>query len=201
MSEVKTIGITGGIGSGKSYISALLQKEFEIPVYDCDSEAKRLTAESEEIRQQLVELVGPEVFTEGRLNKQLLANYLFSDPEHASKVNAIIHPAVLKDFKLWAEKQQKPLVALESAILYESGFNAFVDKVIFVDAPEEVRLQRAIERDSAKAEQIKARMKMQQPDIQRGQADFIIQNFKADDTKLLVQLKHITHKISCLKQS
>lgn len=201
MSEVKTIGITGGIGSGKSYISALLQKEFEIPVYDCDSEAKRLTAENEEIRQQLVELVGPEVFIEGRLNKQLLANYLFSDPEHASKVNAIIHPAVLKDFKRWAEKQQMPIVALESAILFESGFNAFVDKVIFVDAPEEVRLQRAIERDSAKAEQIKARMKMQQPDIQRGQADFIIQNFKADDTRLLVQLKQIIHKISCSKQS
>ena len=201
MSELKTIGITGGIGSGKSYISALLQREFEIPVYDCDSEAKRLTAESEDIRTQLVELVGPEVFAEGKLNKQLLAEYLFSDPEHASKVNAIIHPAVLKDFKSWAEKQQKPLVALESAILFESGFNAFVDKVIFVDAPEEVRLQRAIERDSAKAEQIRARMKMQQPDIQRSQADFIIQNFKADDTKLLVQLKHIIHKISCLKQS
>ena len=74
-------------------------------------------------------------------------------------------------------------------------------KVIFVDAPEEVRLKRATERDSAKEKQIKARMKMQQPDIQRGQADFVIQNFKADDTKLLVQLKHIIHKISCLKQS
>lgn len=201
MSGIKTIGITGGIGSGKSYVSALLQKEFDIPVYDCDSEAKRLTASDEEIRQQLVELVGPEVFADGELNKKYLADYLFSDPEHASKVNAIIHPAVLKDFKLWAEKQQKPLVALESAILFESGFNAFVDKVIFVDAPEEVRLQRAIERDSAKAEQIKARMKMQQPEIQRNQADYIINNFNSNDTKLLVQLKQITHKVTCSKQS
>ena len=186
---MKTIGITGGIGSGKSYVSALLQEHFGIPVYDCDKEAKRLTAESEEIREKLIELLGPNVFDGTTLNKQFLADYLFADPENASRVNAIIHPAVLKDFKLWAEKQkQKKIVALESAILFESGFNNYVDKVLFVDAPEEVRLQRAMRRDSAKEEQIKARMKMQQPDIHRNQADFIINNFKADDTRLLEQL-------------
>lgn len=199
---MKTIGITGGIGSGKSYVSALLQREFGIPVYDCDKEAKRLTVESEEIRQKLIELVGPEVFDGETLNKQRLADYLFSDPENASRVNAIIHPAVLKDFRLWAEKQKpKKMVALESAILFESGFNAFVDKVLFVDAPEEVRLQRAMRRDSAKEEQIKARMKMQQPEIHRAQADYIIRNFKADDTRLLEQLTNIIHKLSCSKQS
>lgn len=199
---MKTIGITGGIGSGKSYVSALLQREFGIPVYDCDKEAKRLTVESKEIRQKLIELVGPEVFDGETLNKQRLADYLFSDPENASRVNAIIHPAVLKDFRLWTEKQKpKKMVALESAILFESGFNAFVDKVLFVDAPEEVRLQRAMRRDSAKEEQIKARMKMQQPEIHRAQADFIINNFKADDTRLLEQLTNIIHKLSCSKQS
>ena len=199
---MKTIGITGGIGSGKSYVSALLQREFGIPVYDCDKEAKRLTVESEEIRQKLIELVGPEVFDGETLNKQRLADYLFSDPENASRVNAIIHPAVLKDFRLWAEKQKpKKMVALESAILFESGFNAFVDKVLFVDAPEEVRLQRAMRRDSAKEEQIKARMKMQQSEIHRAQADYIINNFKADDTRLLEQLTNIIHKLSCSKQS
>lgn len=199
---MKTIGITGGIGSGKSYVSALLQREFGIPVYDCDKEAKRLTVESEEIRQKLIELVGPEVFDGETLNKQRLADYLFSDPENASRVNAIIHPAVLKDFRLWAEKQKpKKMVALESAILFESGFNAFVDKVLFVDAPEEVRLQRAMRRDSAKKEQIKARMKMQQPEIHRAQADYIINNFKADNTRLLEQLTNIIHKLSCSKQS
>ena len=199
---MKTIGITGGIGSGKSYVSALLQREFGIPVYDCDKEAKRLTVESEGIRQKLIELVGPEVFDGETLNKQRLADYLFSDPENASRVNAIIHPAVLKDFRLWAEKQKpKKMVALESAILFESGFNAFVDNVLFVDAPEEVRLQRAMRRDSAKEEQIKARMKMQQPEIHRAQADYIIRNFKADDTRLLEQLTNIIHKLSCSKQS
>ena len=199
---MKTIGITGGIGSGKSYISSFLQEHFGIPVYDCDKEAKRLTATNKEIRQQLIALVGPKVFDGDVLNKALLADYLFSDPEHASGVNAIIHPAVLKDFNQWASKQEdKELVALESAILFESGFNAFVDKVLFVDAPEDVRLQRAMNRDSASEAQIKARMKMQQPELHRLQADFIIDNSSNDDTKLLVQLNKITHKLSCSKQS
>ena len=196
-----SIGITGGIGSGKSYVSALLQEHFGIPVYDCDKEAKRLTAEDLEIRQQLIALVGPEVFKGDVLNKQLLADYLFADPEHASRVNAIIHPAVLKDFVEWADKQgNEKIVGLESAILFESGFNDHVDKVLFVDASEEVRLHRAMLRDGASGEQIKARMKMQQPEIHRNQADFIIDNNSSDDTRLLVQLNKITHKLSCLKQ-
>ena len=187
---MKTLGITGGIGSGKSYVSAILQKEFGIPVYDCDKEAKRLTATDKEIRQQLIELVGAEVFKDETLNKTLLADYLFSDVENASKVNAIIHPAVLKDFKFWASKQQNhELVALESAILFESGFNAFVDKILFIDAPEDVRLQRAMLRDGASEEQIKARMKMQQPELHRLQSDFVIDNSSSDDTRLLVQLR------------
>ncbi len=190
---MKKIGITGGIGSGKSYVSALLQREFGIPVYDCDKEAKRLTAESQEIRQQLVALIGGDVFEGEKLNKQLLADYLFSDPEHASQVNAIIHPAVLKDFAFWAEEQGKPIVALESAILFESGFNNYVDKVLFVDAPEDIRLQRAMRRDSANEEQIRARMKMQQPEIHRSQADFIIDNKTATEKEIQEQLALLLH--------
>ena len=202
MAKLRTIGITGGIGSGKSYVSTLLQQKFDIPVYDCDAEAKRLTATDEEIRQQLIALVGPEVFEGGELNKKFLADYLFADIENASQVNAIIHPAVLKDFNLWASKQEdKRLIALESAILYESGFNASVDYVLFVDAPEEVRLHRAMLRDSASEAQIRARMKMQQPELHRLQADFIIDNSSDDDTRLLEQLKQITHKLTCSKQS
>ena len=199
---MKTIGITGGIGSGKSYVSSFMQEKFGIPVYDCDKEAKRLTATNKEIRQQLISFVGPEVFEGDKLNKALLADYLFSDPEHASQVNAIIHPAVLKDFVEWTGKQkEKKIVALESAILFESGFNAFVDKVLFVDAPEDVRLKRAMLRDGVQEEQIRARMKMQQPELHRLQADFAIDNSSNDDTRLLVQLTKIIHKLSCLKQS
>ena len=186
-----TIGITGGIGSGKSYVSNLLIQKFDIPVYDCDAEAKRLTATNEEIRSQLIQLVGPEVFNGQELVRKHLADYLFSDPEHASKVNAIIHPVVLKDFKQWAEKQQTEVVALESAILFESGFNEYVDYVLFVDAPEEIRLRRAMQRDTATEAQIRARMQMQQPEFHRKQADFIIDNFSADDTSLLIRLTEI----------
>ena len=189
---MKTIGITGGIGSGKSYISQLLWQEFGIPVYDCDKEAKRLTATNEEIRQKLIALVGPQVFDGANLNKQLLADYLFADVEHASQVNAIIHPIVLQDFKRWAEQQQdKPIVAIESAILYESGFSEMATQVLFVDAPYDVRLRRAMLRDAATEAQIRARMKMQRPELHRLQADFIIDNNQSDNNQLLNQLKQV----------
>lgn len=186
-----SIGITGGIGSGKSYVSDLLRRKFDIPVYDCDTEAKRLTATDGEIHQKLVKLVGPEVFCGQELIRKRLADYLFADPEHASKVNAIIHPAVLEDFKLWASRQQNSVVALESAILFESGFNEYVDYILFVDAPEEIRLKRAMQRDTTSEEKIRARMQMQQPELHRMQANCIIDNSKEDDTKLLVQLEAI----------
>lgn len=192
MNGIKTIGITGGIGSGKSYVSAILREKFGIPVYDCDKEAKRLTASNEEIRQKLIALVGPEVFDGNKLNKQLLADYLFADVENASRVNAIIHPVVLQDFKRWAEEQhEKPIVALESAILFESGLGEMVDKVLFVDAPEEVRLRRAMLRDTASEAQIRARMKMQRPELHRLQADFIINNNQTDDSQLHNQLEKL----------
>ncbi len=193
---MKTIGITGGIGSGKSYVSNLLRQKFGIPVYDCDKEAKRLTAEDEEIRQRLIALVGPEVFAGGGLNKQLLADYLFADVEHASAVNAIIHPIVLLDFEKWASNNgQQTTVGLESAILYESGFNASVDYVLFVDAPEDVRLRRAMLRDNASEAQIRARMKMQRPELHRLQADFIIDNSTDDNTRLQEQLANIVYRL------
>lgn len=187
--EYRSIGITGGIGSGKSYISNLLRQKFGIPVYDCDIEAKRLTVTDEEIRGKLIQLVGPEVYNGEKLVRQRLAQYLFANSEHVGQVNAIIHPAVLKDFKNWANRQHKPIVALESAILYESGFNEYVDYVLFVDAPKEIRLDRAMQRDTVSAERIKARMQMQYPELHRKLADFIIDNSKADDSYLEKQLK------------
>ncbi len=191
-----TIGITGGIGSGKSYVSAIIREKFGIPVYDCDKEAKRLTASDAEIRRKLIQLVGPETFNGEELVRQHLADFLFGSEENARKVNAIIHPAVLRDFKQWARKQQQPIVAMESAILFESGFNKSVDRVLFVDAPEEVRLRRAMQRDSATEQQISARMKMQQPELHRQQADYVVHNSSDDDTRLLVQLTEIINLIA-----
>ncbi len=192
---MKTIGITGGIGSGKSYVSDILRREFGIPVYDCDKEAKRLTATDPDIRRRLIRLVGPEVFNGQELNKKLLADYLFANPENARKVNAIIHPAVQEDFKLWAGRQQKPITAMESAILFESGFNGLVDKVILVDALEDVRLKRAMLRDTATEAQIRTRMKMQSAEANKDKADFIIDNNTADDTRLLEQLTKLVQNL------
>jgi dephospho-CoA kinase len=191
--EPRSIGITGGIGSGKSYVSNLLRQKFGIPVYNCDAESKRLTVTDKQIREKLTQLVGSGVYDGERLVRQRLAEYLFANPEHASRINAIIHPAVLEDFKLWANRQHKPIVALESAILYESGFNKYVDFVLFVDAPKEVRLDRAMQRDTVSAEKIKARMQMQYPELHRKLADFILDNSKTDDEYLEKQIKTALH--------
>lgn len=164
------IAITGGIGSGKSYIARQMTELLGIPVYDSDANAKRLNEESPIIRQGLIEILGHEAYdAQGKLNKPLLASYLFASADNAARINALIHPVVKQDFLQWAESQQSQVVAIETAILKESGIDKIVDKIIRVDAPLELRLERATKRDSATKEQILARIALQQdyptPDI------------------------------------
>lgn len=161
------VAITGGIGSGKSFVCSLLKKR-GIAVYDCDAAAKRLMRTSPELQQQLIELIGPEAYlTSGAskpsktstpskasmpsepsmtLNKAEVARFLLASPENAQALDAIVHPAVARDFV--ASGQQW----MECAILYESGFDRLVDKVIVVTAPLEVRIQRVMQRDSISRE-------------------------------------------------
>lgn len=169
--------ITGGIGSGKSYVSSLLE-ERGIPIYNADLESKRLTVQDEGIRKELVALLGDDIYQGATLNKPLLASYLFANSDHAVKVNSIIHPRVKDDFRRWVESQKDvPLVGLESAILYESGFDDVADQVVMVYAPEAVRLQRAMKRDNATEEQVRARMSAQMDDEEkRSKADFVLMN-------------------------
>lgn len=169
--------ITGGIGSGKSYVSSLLE-ERGIPIYNADLESKRLTVQDEGIRKELVALLGEDIYQGATLNKPLLASYLFANSDNAVKVNSIIHPRVKDDFRRWVESQKGvPLVGLESAILYESGFDDVVDQVVMVYAPEAVRLQRAMKRDNATEEQVRARMSAQMDDEEkRSKADFVLMN-------------------------
>ena len=155
------IGVTGGIGSGKSVVAALLQL-MEVPVYDCDSRAKQLMDESGALREALVEAVGAKVYgADGKLDRRYLASYMFGDAERVATVNAIVHPAVRADFRLWAQQSGRAVVAVESAILYEAGMEADVDAVWLVHAPQEVRLQRAVQRDASNAEAIRKRMQSQ----------------------------------------
>ena len=169
--------ITGGIGSGKSYVSSLLE-ERGIPIYNADLESKRLTMQDEGIRKELVALLGEDIYQGATLNKPLLASYLFANSDNAVKVNSIIHPRVKDDFRRWVESQKDvPLVGLESAILYESGFDDVVNQVVMVYAPKAVRLQRAMKRDNATEEQVRARMSAQMDDEEkRSKADFVLMN-------------------------
>ena len=184
------IGITGGIGSGKSYVARMLTQHFGIPVYDCDSRAKSLMTTSLAIRRQLTALVGADAYQQdGQLNRQFLSHYLFSDSLHASRVNAIVHPAVKSDFLAWASRQTAPHVAMESAILLEAGFDDVVDCILSVEAPVELRLQRAMQRDGATGEQVRHRMALQLADDERrDKAHAVILN---DGRPLLPQLQEL----------
>ena len=192
------LGITGGIGSGKSYVACLLTKQ-GIPIYDCDKEAKRLTLCNDNIRKKLIKLLGATVYSQnGELNKSLLAHYLFALPENAQRVNAIIHPVVKDDFLQWVKAYSHfPLVGMESAILYESGFHFLVDKVLLIDAPESLCLKRAMQRDGATQLQIKARMERQYTnEYKRRYADYVIHN--NEEELLEPKIEKLLHALNAL---
>ena len=171
------VAITGGIGSGKSYVSAMLE-ERGIPVYNADTESKRLTLSNAEIRNKLIALLGEEIYANGELNKPMLASYLFASTENAVRINGIIHPVVKEDFKRWLTNHtEKEITAFESAILYEAGFEDSVDAVLVVFAPHALRLERAIKRDNATREQIEARMSAQMDEEEKcRRAHFVVYN-------------------------
>lgn len=160
-----TIGLTGGIGSGKSVVARLL-RTLGVPVYDCDSRAKRLTLTHAAIRNALTELLGPDVYlNEGKsLNKKLMADYLFRSSENANRINAIIHPVVRSDFQQWANEKRAQgygPIALESAILYESGFHTLTTEIWQVEASMETRLQRIVARDGLTQEEALRKIEFQ----------------------------------------
>lgn len=187
------IGITGGIGSGKSVVSELLQLS-GLPVYNADKESKQLTDTSPLIRRKLIELFGNELYSSGKLNKAILASHIFGNPESLRLVNAIIHPEVNRHFSAWTEMQKTTICGIESAILFESGFNRVVDVTLMVYAPEEIRIQRASERDLTTREEIERRIKNQLSDeIKKENCDYVIYN---DGIQALIpQVTRFLHKI------
>lgn len=172
-----SIAITGGIGSGKSYVSSLLQEQ-GIPIYNADDETKKLMLSDEGIRKDLVALLGEEVYQHGALNKGLLASYLFANPENGARINGIVHPRVKVDFSRWLEKHaDKEIAGLECAILFEADFEDTVDAIVMVYAPEDLRVERAMKRDGASEAQIRARMAAQMDDEEKcRRSDFIVYN-------------------------
>ena len=172
-----SIAITGGIGSGKSYVSNML-KERGIPIYNADDEAKRLMITDEGIRQDLIALLGESVYVDGVLNKPMLASYLFADAGNASRINGIVHPRVRQDFERWLQLHaDKEIVGMECAILFEAGFEDAVDAVVTVYAPEALRVERAMKRDDATEAQIRARIAAQMDEEEKCRlSDYIIYN-------------------------
>ena len=189
------LGITGGIGSGKSYVSRMLHDDFGLAVYNCDIHARILTLIDPEVHDQLAALIEGVYTSEGDVDKQRLADYLFASEGHAQAVNGIIHPAVRRDLREWYEEHASDaVVAMESAILYESGFDREVDCVLYVDAPVELRIQRTMQRDGLTRAQVEQRMARQRSEEARGRASIIITNDGQAD--LHAQLQEVlTQKI------
>ena len=173
------VGITGGIGSGKSTIARQL-REMGYAVYDTDSEAKRLIVEDRDIRLQIEQLFGKEVYADGVYQTAIVAQRVFADKSMLAQLNAIVHPAVRADILRWstAPHNHSPnnLLFVECAILYQTKIDTLCDKVVLVTAPEEVRLARVIARDHTTIDKVRARMRAQEIDKDLQRADIVIDN-------------------------
>lgn len=161
--SIYKVGVTGGIGSGKSTVCALLA-EYGVPVYYSDAEAKRLMNESEQLREAIIQSFGTECYTEQGLNREYLSSKVFGNGEALAQLNAIVHPAVREDFRAWADGQRASYVVFESAILFEAAFENEVDTTLAVMAPFEERVRRTMQRDGSLREDVERRIKHQMSD-------------------------------------
>lgn len=176
------VGVTGGIGSGKSTVCRVFSM-LGVPVYDSDSRARELMNSDPALVYAIKQAFGGNAYLGGRLDRSYLAGKVFSDSSALKKLDSIVHPAVMRDFDTWASRQETPYVILESAIIFEAGLRGRLDRVVTVSAPEELRVERVMARDGSDREQIRARMANQMTDPEReGQADYVIRN----DEKSLV---------------
>lgn len=171
------IGITGGIGSGKSVVSELFRLH-GIPLYNADREAKKLNDSSPYIRAQLTQQIGEDLYINDKLDRKKLASIIFHDSSKLAIVNSIIHPELARHFTEWCRMREHcPMVILDAALLIEAGFHQFVDKVVMVQAPEELRIARVIKRDRSARNEVEARMNSQLPEEEKIKyADYVICN-------------------------
>ena len=190
---MKIVGITGGIGSGKSTVVKMF-KDLGIPVYIADDKAKKLMQDSKELKVNIIQLLGKNAYVDGKLNRKFIASKVFTNPEKLNALNAVVHPAVHKDFKKWIKGQDEtaiPYCIYEAAILFESGRQDICDRVILVTAPQSVRIDRVVRRDNTSRDQIIKRMNYQWSEEEKKQlADIVIENTDLADTKKQVQDVH-----------
>ena len=193
--KMKRVAITGGIGSGKSTVCRALSEISGAPIYDSDRRAKEIMATNPEVRQDLVEFFGEEVFEGGVLNRPLIASQVFGNEEKLQRLNAIVHPRVVADFELWAESQRGEYVILESALLFTSPLVGHYDLAVVVDAPIELRIARCVARDGATAEQIRRRIESQMSaEEMRARADLVVEADGRDLRPAVEELDRIIRK-------
>ncbi|WP_300568238.1 dephospho-CoA kinase [Flavobacterium sp.] len=180
----KIIGLTGGIGSGKTTIAKLFEAE-GIPVYIADTEAKKIMKLPETI-QKISEVFGENVIKNHHIDSKALSSIVFNDPEKLKILNSIVHPLVKKHFNDWVkENNQFPFVIKEAAILFESGSYVYCDKIITVIASEETRIMRVVQRDNASRQEVLDRIKNQWSDSQKiSKSDYVIENENLEETKI-----------------
>lgn len=180
---MKIIGLTGGIGSGKSTIAKMFEA-LGVPVYYADLEAKKLMNSSEHIKSQLISVFGNEVFDQKGLNRAFVANIVFKDPDKLHVLNDIVHPEVEKHFKNWIKDQKYFYVIQENAIIFENNKQKNFDAIITVTAPESVKINRVIERDKVSKQQVLDRMQNQLKDnYKMKRSTYIIHNNDLQQSK------------------
>jgi dephospho-CoA kinase len=170
------IGITGGIGSGKTFVCQILEK-MGYPVFYSDQEAKKLMNTNQNLIENIQHLIGKNAYKNNQLNKEYIASKIFTEPDFRGKLNALVHPTVYSSFEIWASKQLNNIVFNESALLFETGSYKRFDKTILIISSYETRIKRIKSRDSIGKDEIDLRMKSQLNDTEKiKMADYIIEN-------------------------
>jgi dephospho-CoA kinase len=189
------IGITGGIGAGKSTVAKVFSL-LSIPIYSADDRAKWLMAHNEELKAEIIKAFGEQAYTySSTVNRSFLAEKVFSDKESTEIINSLVHPAVRKDFEVWAEVQESPYVLKEAALLFETGSYQHLDKTINVSCPLKIRIARVLMRDPQRTpEQVNEIINRQLPDVEKNRlADFVIKN--TENKMIIPQVLEIHRKL------
>ena len=188
--KTAVIGLTGGIGSGKTLVSRVFM-HLGVPVYCADEQAKKLY-DNKDILQALQKIFKEPIIADGKLDKKKLASVVFNDKDSLNRLNAFIHPLVKEDFISWSAKSTYPYVIMESAIIFESGWKDIFNKIISICTPENLVIKRTMDRDNMTRQQVMQRISNQMPqEIKNKQSDYVIIN---DDVRLVVPQVLDIHK-------
>ena len=192
------IGLTGGIGSGKTTVAQIFET-LGIPVYYADAAAKRIMNENEDLRKQLINHFGKDSYTNGQLNRKYISSLVFDNPEKLALLNSLVHPLTIADADEWMKQQTTPYIIKEAALIFESDAWKHLDKVIGVSAPHQLRMQRTMHRDQISAEKVQARMNKQMEEEEKmSRCDFVINN---NEKELLIPQVIAMHELLIAKKN